>query len=35
MRKLNLQTAVSIAEIISALGIVVSLIYAANEFKRS
>ena len=35
MKKLNLQTAVSIAEIISALAIVVSLIYAANEFKRS
>ena len=35
MQKSKLQTAVSIAEIISALAIVVSLIYAANEFKRS
>lgn len=35
MKKPNLQTAVSIAEIISAFAIVVSLIYAVNEFKRS
>lgn len=35
MQKPKLQIAVSIAEIISALAIVVSLVYAANEFKRS
>lgn len=35
MNKPKLQTIVSIAEIISALAIVVSLIYATNEFKRS
>ncbi|MCA9731792.1 hypothetical protein KC799_06670 [candidate division KSB1 bacterium] len=35
MRKINLQTIVSIAEIITALAVVVSLIYAANEFRRS
>jgi hypothetical protein len=35
MKKPNLQTAVSIAEIISAFAIVVSLIYAVNEFRRS
>lgn len=32
---MELQTVVSFAEIISALAIVVSLIYAVNEFKRS
>ena len=35
MNKPKLQTIVSIAEIISALAIVLSLIYATNEFKRS
>ena len=32
---MELKTVVSLAEIISALAIVVSLIYAVNEFKRS
>lgn len=35
MKKIELQTVVSFAEIISALAIVVSLIYAVNEFRRS
>ncbi len=35
MKKIELQTAVAFAEIVSALAIVVSLIYAVNEFKRS
>jgi len=35
MKKIELKTVVSFAEIISALAIVVSLIYAVNEFKRS
>ena len=35
MKKMELKTVVSFAEIISALAIVVSLIYAVNEFKRS
>lgn len=35
MRKANLQTVVSVAEIVSALALVVSLVYVANEFRRS
>jgi hypothetical protein len=35
MRRISLQTAVSLAEIASALAVVISLIYAANEFRRS
>lgn len=35
MRRVNLQTVVSLAEIVTALAVVVSLIYAANEFRRS
>ena len=35
MSKLNLSTTVSIAEIISSLAVVVSLIYVGYEFKRS
>lgn len=35
MKKIELKTAVSFAEILSAFAIVVSLIYAVNEFKRS
>jgi hypothetical protein len=35
MRRTSLRTAVSIAEIISALAVVVSLVYVANEFRRS
>lgn len=35
MKKLKLDTVVSIAEIISSLAIVVTLFYAANEFQRS
>ena len=35
MRKPNLQTVVAVAEIVSAFAIVISLIYAVNEFKRS
>lgn len=35
MRRINLQTAVSLAEIISALAVVATLLYAANEFRRS
>ncbi|HSR51705.1 MAG TPA: hypothetical protein VLV83_12820 [Acidobacteriota bacterium] len=32
---MSLQTAVSLAEIVTALAVVVSLVYAANEFSRS
>ena len=35
MKKLKLDTVVSITEIISSLAIVVTLFYAANEFQRS
>ncbi len=35
MKKPELKTIVSLAEIISALAIVISLIYAVNEFRRS
>lgn len=35
MRRINLRTAVSLAEIISAVAVVVTLLYAANEFRRS
>ena len=35
MKKPKLDTVVSIAEIISSLAIIVSLIYVANEFQRS
>lgn len=35
MKKPILQTVVDAAEIISAFAIVVSLIYAMNEFRRS
>jgi hypothetical protein len=35
MRRISLQTVVSLAEIITALAVVVSLVYAANEFRRS
>jgi len=35
MRKISLQTVVSLAEIVTAVAVVVSLLYAASEFKRS
>ena len=35
MKKAGIQTVVSIAEIISSLAIVASLIYVAYEFNRS
>ncbi|MDX1502799.1 MAG: hypothetical protein R3325_10590 [Thermoanaerobaculia bacterium] len=35
MRRERLQTVVSIAEIVSALAVVVSLVYVAHEFRRS
>jgi hypothetical protein len=35
MRRINLQYAVSIAEIVSALAVVVTLLYMASEFRRS
>ena len=35
MKKLKLDTIVSVAEIISSLAIVVSLFYVANQFQRS
>lgn len=35
MKKPDLKTVVAVAEIISALAIVVSLIYAVNEFRRA
>ena len=35
MKNLKLETLVSIAEIISSIAIIVSLIYVANEFQRS
>jgi hypothetical protein len=35
MNKIKLKTFVSLAEIISSLAIVVSLIYVANEYRRS
>lgn len=35
MRRANLQTLVSVAEIVSALAVVASLVYVATEFRRS
>jgi len=35
MNKIKLKTIVALAEIISSLAIVVSLIYVANEYRRS
>ena len=35
MKKPNLNTVVSIAEIVSSVAIVISLLYAVNEFQRS
>ncbi|NIR49915.1 MAG: hypothetical protein GWN55_00675 [Phycisphaerae bacterium] len=35
MRRISLQTVVSLAEIVTALAVVLSLVYAANEFRRS
>jgi hypothetical protein len=35
MAKMKLQTGVALAEIVSALAVVLSLLYVANEFKRS
>jgi len=35
MRRISLRTAVSAAEIITALAVVISLLYAATEFRRS
>lgn len=35
MRRVGLQTAVALAEIVTALAVVASLLYAASEFRRS
>ena len=35
MRRISLQTTVSLAEIVTAVAVVVSLLYAVSEFKRS
>lgn len=34
-RRINLQTVVALAEIVTAVAVVVSLLYAASEFRRS